>query len=156
MYDSGRFIQMVLRVLQDGRDTIAGLAFVLQPGLDLTSQAPALYLHLACFRESPAACARPGRSLRPPAESGVAVWVRSQYDRRLSAQKLLSRCLPVLMKQTLPCVGFRTEHGQSTIRVQSEYTQSTIRVHSEHVIYNNSVLSQSKTMCSIFNYFELP
>ena len=147
---------MVLRVLQDSRDTMAGLALVLQPGLDLTSQAPALYLHLACFRESPAACARPGRSLRPPAESGVAVWVRSQYDRRLSAQKLLSRCLPVLMKQTLPCVGFRTEHGQSTIRVQSEYTQSTIRVHSEHVIYNNSALSPSKTMCSIFNYFELP
>ena len=127
MYDSGRFIQMVLRVLQDGRDTIAGLAFVLAPGLDLTSQAPALYLHLACFRESPAACARPGRSMRPPAESGMAVWVRSQYDRRLSARKVLSRCLLVLMKQTLPCVGFRTEHGQSTLRVQSKYTQNTFR-----------------------------
>jgi hypothetical protein len=113
MYDSGRFIQVVLRVLQDRKDTMSALAFVLQPGPDLTSHAPALYLHLACVRESPAACARPGRGMRPPAESGVAVWVRSQYGRRLSARRLLSRSLPFSM---------------CTIRIQSEHFQSTVKV----------------------------
>jgi hypothetical protein len=129
MYDSGRFMQMVLRVLQDRKDTMSALVFVLQPGPDLTSQAPALYLHLDCVRESPAACARPGRSMRPPAESGVAVWVRSQYGRRLSARRLLSRSLPFSM---------------GTIRTQSERFQSTVRVHPEYVIYNSSVPSQFK------------
>ena len=144
MYDSGRFIQMVFRVLRDRRDTVSALAFVLQPGPDLASHAPALYLHLACFRESPAACARPGRSMRPPAELGVAVWVRSEYGRRLSARRMLSRSVPFTMQQALPCVGLRSERSQSTVRAQSEYNQSTIRVYSEYVIYSSSVLLQFK------------
>ena len=126
MYDNGRFIQMVLRVLQDRRDTMAGLAVVLQPCLDLTSQAPALYLHLACFRESPAACARPEKkhatACRIRGGSVGAVAIRSEI---VSTKTAIQMSTPFRMKQTLPCVGFRTEHSQSTVGVQSEYIQST-------------------------------